>query len=238
LSLSAQNSALNASQLLLMTWFSPSYPVGAFAYSHGLEWAQEAGDITDAATLLGWLSDLIEHGAVRNDAILLATGWRAVRAGDWAQIAHIAELGLAMAASTERRMETVTQGNAFVLASGAAHPCEELEHLRACRPADVPRDVPYPVAIAVTAAGHGVALADLLPAFVLGFGANLVSAAVRLGVVGQTDGQRVLAGLMPAISALALEAEASTLDDLGACAFRSDIASLRHETQYSRLFRS
>jgi urease accessory protein len=72
----------------------------------------------------------------------------------------------------------------------------------------------------------------------LGFAANLVSASVRLGIVGQTDGQRVLAGLMPAISRAAAELVNASLDDLGACAFRSDIASLRHETQYSRLFRS
>ncbi len=217
-----------------MTWFSPSYPVGAFAYSHGLEWAQEAGDISDAPTLLAWLTDLVEHGAARNDAILVAASWRATASGDWPDVACIAELGLAMANSTERRMETVTQGNAFVLASRAAHPCEAIEQLHASWPADVP----YPVAVAVTAAGHGIALADVLPAFVLGFAANLVSAAVRLGIVGQTDGQRVLAGLMPTISALAAEAATATLDDLGACAFRSDIASLSHETQYSRLFRS
>jgi urease accessory protein len=217
-----------------MTWFSPSYPVGAFAYSHGLEWAQEAGDLCDAATLQGWLTDLIELGAARNDAILLGETWRAASVGQWNEVAAITELGLAMAASTERRMETVTQGNAFVLASCAAHPCEALERFRAIWPGDVP----YPVAVAVTAAGHDIALAELLPAFVLGFAANLVSAAVRLGIVGQTDGQRVLAGLMPVISALATEAETATLDDLGACAFRSDLASLRHETQYSRLFRS
>lgn len=217
-----------------MTWFSPSYPVGAFAYSHGLEWAQETGDLADAASLKGWLTDLIELGSARNDAILLATTWRAARARQWAEAASITELGLAMATSTERRMETVTQGNAFVLASLAAHPCDTLCQFRESWPGDVP----YPIAVAVTAAGHNVGLGELLPAFVLGFAANLVSAAVRLGIVGQTDGQRVLAGLMPAISTLAAQAETSTLDDLGSCAFRSDIASLRHETQYSRLFRS
>lgn len=217
-----------------MTWFSPSYPVGAFAYSHGLEWAQEAGDLTDAASLQSWLTDLIELGAARNDAILLNASWRAAKAGQWQEVTNIAGLGLAMAASTERRMETVTQGNAFVLASRAAHPCDTLDQFRA----HWAGDVPYPVAVAVTAAGHDVGLAEIMPAFVMGFTANLVSAAVRLGIVGQTDGQRVLAGLMPEISTLAQNAETATLDDLGSCAFRSDLASLRHETQYSRLFRS
>ncbi len=227
-----------ARHLLLMSWFSPAYPVGAFAYSHGLEWAHEAGDLPDAAALRGWLGDLVALGAARNDAILMAEAWRLTEAGDTegatSGIAGLAELALAMAASLERRLETVTQGNAFVLATRAAHPCAALDALKRA----VPQDVPYPVAVGVAAAGHGVPLADALPAFAFGFVANLVSAAVRLGVVGQTDGQRVLAALMPDAAALALEAERSGLDDLGACAFRSDLASLRHETQYSRLFRS
>ena len=221
-------------QLLLLTWFSPAYPVGAFAYSHGLEWAQEADDLKDALSLGAWLCDILAYGAARNDAILCAEAWRAACARDWSRAADVAELGLAMAGSSERRMETTTQGNAFLLATGAAHPFEGLGAFRAAWP----HDVPYPVAVGIAAAGHSVPLAELLPALALGFCANLVSAAVRLGIVGQTDGQRVLAGLMPAAASLGLEAEAATLDDLGACAFRSDIASLRHETQYSRLFRS
>lgn len=225
---------MSASQLRLLTWFSPSYPVGAFAYSHGIEWAYEAGDVSDLATLIAWLSDVVSHGAARQDAILLAAAHRAAEAADWAGAAAAAELGLAMAASVERRMETVTQGNAFILATRAAHPCAALDAFRQAWQGDAP----YPVAVGVAAAGHGLSLVETLPAFILGFAANLVSASVRLGVVGQTDGQRALAALMPATGDLALEAASATLDDLGACAFRSDIASLRHETQYSRLFRS
>ncbi len=111
---------MKTAQLLLLTWFSPSYPVGSFAYSHGLEWAQEAGDLPDAASLAAWLADLIERGAARSDAILGVAAWNATTAGDWAEVASIAELALATATSTERRMETVTQGNAFLLATAAA----------------------------------------------------------------------------------------------------------------------
>lgn len=225
---------MGASQLLLMTWFSPAYPVGAFAYSHGLEWAHEAGELTGAAALGDWIGDLIAHGAPRNDALLLAESFRAIKAGSDQRLADVAELALALSASAERRLETVTQGNAFLLASRAAWPCAALERLKAIAPGDVA----YPVAVGVAAAGHGLPLDDTLNAFVLGFAANLVSAAVRLGAVGQTDGQRVLARLMPAVADLAQAAGAGGPDDLGACAFRSDLASLRHETQYSRLFRS
>ena len=83
-----------------------------------------------------------------------------------------------------------------------------------------------------------MALERALPAFVVAVFANLVSAAVRLSVVGQTDGQKTLAEILPELAAMAREAAGATLDDLGASAFRSDIAAMRHETQYSRLFRS
>lgn len=218
----------------LMVWMSPSFPVGAFAYSHGLEWAFEAGDLHDRETLTDWLDALVRHGSLRNDLILFACAYRASRAGDGAALSEIAELALALANSAERRLETVTQGNAFVTACRAAWDCEAFAQLRRAWP----EDVAYPVAVAVACAGHDVALRPALEAYGLGFVANLISASVRLGIVGQTDGQRITAGLVPVLHEAAAAAEHATLDDLGGCALRSDFASLRHETQYSRLFRS
>jgi urease accessory protein len=223
-----------SAHLPLMVWLSPSFPVGGFAYSHGLEWAFEAGDLHDRATLTDWLDVLVRHGSLRNDLILFACAYRACRARDGAALAEIAELALALANSAERRLETVTQGNAFLAASRAAWPCDAFDTLRDCWP----QDTAYPVAIAVAAAGHDVPLLPALEAYGLGFVANLVSASVRLGIVGQTDGQRITAGLVPVLHEAAAAAETATPDDLGGCAFRSDLASLRHETQYSRLFRS
>lgn len=225
---------MQAAHLPLMVWLSPAFPVGAFAYSHGLEWAFEAGDLHDAATLRDWLDALVGHGSLRNDLILFATSFRATVSQDGQTLAEIAELALALANSGERRLETVTQGNAFLAAARAAWPCEAFTHLATAWPGDVA----YPVAVAVAAAGHGLPLAPSLEAYGLAFVANLVSAAVRLGIVGQTDGQRITAGLVPALHGAAASAGTATLDDLGACAFRSDLAALRHETQYSRLFRS
>jgi urease accessory protein len=217
-----------------MSWMSPAFPVGGFAYSHGLEWAQEAGDVQNAASLESWLHDLFAHGAPVNDAILFACMWRASEAGDGEEMARIAELALALANSVERRLETVTQGNAFMLAARAAFPCEAQARL-----AEVwPGDAAYPLAVAVTAEGHGVPLEAALPAFLSGVAANLVSASVRLGVIGQSDGQRITARLLPVVTALAERCLPATLDDLGGAAFRSDLAAMRHETQYSRLFRS
>lgn len=223
-----------AAHLPLMVWLSPSFPVGAFAYSHGLEWAFESGDLHDAATLRDWLDALVSHGSLRNDLILFACAARAIETREDAALIEVAELALALANSAERRLETVTQGNAFVSALRAAWPCAAIERLKAVWDADVA----YPVAVAVASAGHILPLPAALEAYGLAFVANLVSASVRLGIVGQTDGQKITAGLVPALQEAADAAGSATLDDLGGCTLRSDIASLRHETQYSRLFRS
>ncbi len=220
-------------ELPLFVWLSPAFPVGSFAYSHGLEWAVEAGDVVDVRSLREWLADLAAFGAPRMDAALFAAAHRAAEAADWRSLNELNELAIALAGSAERRLETTAQGRAFRLAARAAWDCEAL--------AQVPqRDgaIAYPIAVAAAAAGHGMARERAAEAFAVALFANLVSAAVRLSVVGQTDGQRVLAGILPELAAMARLAASATLDDLGACAFRSDIAAMRHETQYSRLFRS
>ncbi len=220
-------------ELPLFLWLSPSFPVGAFAYSHGLEWAVEAGDIVDARSLEDWLADLLAHGAPRADAVFFAAAHRAAGAGDATALREANELAIALAGSAERRLETSAQGSAFVAAARSAWNCAPLALLPQTGEA-----VAYPVAIGATAAGHGVRLATALPAFVLAGLANLVSAAVRLGAIGQTDGQRVLAALLAPAQAIAARSLHGDLDAIGGCAFRSDVAALRHETQYSRLFRS
>ncbi|RFB79198.1 urease accessory protein UreF [Methylovirgula sp. 4M-Z18] len=219
-------------ELPLFLWLSPAFPVGAFAYSHAIEWAVECGDIADGVTLENWLKDLLEHGAPHNDCILFAQAWRFVRDGGDAELRELNDLAIALSPSRERHLETIAQGNAFLSAVRAAWPCKALQDLA------FDGDVAYPVAVAVAAAGHGFALRVSLEAFALALIANLVSAAVRLGPLGQSEGQRILRALTPHCRALADFAEAATLDDLGGAAFRSDIASLKHETQYSRLFRS
>jgi urease accessory protein len=223
---------MSAMELPLAVWFSPMFPVGAFAYSHGLEWAHESGDITDAEDLRDWLSTLIQRGALHNDAILLVDVYRAALRRDAKRLCEMNELALAMATSRERRLETATQGNAFLLAIKKSWPCASLDLL------DSSEDVAYPVAVALATAGHNLPLDATLNMFSLGFVANLVSAAIRLGIIGQSDGQSVIATLIPIIGETAHDCAGKDLDDLGGSAFRSDLASLRHETQYTRLFRS
>lgn len=222
------------SAALLQIWLSPAFPVGAFAYSHGLETAAANGWVQDGETLERWLRDVVELGALRNDLILLAEAWRATSAGDRDALACAAELALALQPSSERYLETTTQGTAFLAQIEAAWPCPALQLLQAARD----REVSYPIAVGVAAAGHGSELRRTLVAYGLGFIGNLVSASIRLSVIGQTDGQRVIAALLPDIEAAAMACESSSLDDLGGAGFASDLASMRHETQYTRLFRS
>lgn len=208
----------------LLAWMSPAFPTGGFAYSHGLEWAIEAQDITDAATLSGWLRDVLRFGAGWSDAILLRHAHRS--AGDAAALRDLGELALALAPAQERRDETLNQGRAFALAAApwAGNP--------------PPSDVAYPVVVGAMAGSHGIPEDDSAVAYLQVVATNLISAAVRLIPLGQTDGLRVLAGLEPTILALAADSRSATLDDIGGCAFRSDLAAMRHETQYTRLFRS
>ena len=175
---------------------------------------------------------MLTFGAPRADAIVFAAAYRAAEAGDWPALIEANDLAVALAASAERRLETTAQGppsSPQRASRGTASHC-----VRSSRE----DRVAYPVAVAAAAAGHDLPLESSLQAFVLALLANAVSAVVRLGQIGQTAGQKILAALLPRVRALAREAARSTLADLGGCAFRSDIAAMRHETQYSRLFRS
>jgi urease accessory protein len=217
-----------------MTWMSPAYPVGAFSYSGGLEWAVESGDIRDANSLTRWLTAMIRHGSVSSDAGIFCHAHRAAARGDDDALAATAELAAALAGSRERFLETTAQGQAFLQATQAAWATPALDRLTAAW--DGP--VAYPVVVAVACAGHAIALVPALHAFLHGVASNLVSAGVRLVPLGQTDGQRVLGALEAPIAQAAQRALATPLDDIGSTTLRADIAGMRHETQYTRLFRS
>jgi urease accessory protein len=218
----------------LMAWLSPAYPVGAFSYSSGLEWAVEAGDVTDAESLRRWLAVTIGEGGGFCDAVFFAHTHRAVVTREDGALAEVAELAAAFSPSKERHLETTAQGRAFIEATQAAWPCPALDQLLAAWPGPYA----YPVAVAAAAAGHGIAVEPALGAYLHAVTANLVSAGMRLVPLGQTDGQRLLAALEPLVAATAQRALQTSLDDAGSAALRADLASMRHETQYTRLFRS
>jgi len=210
-----------AAVLTLAQWFSPAFPVGAFHFSGGLEWAIEAGLVGDADSLRDWIADVLRDGSGKADASFLAAAFVA----DEAQLSEIDATARAFAPSAERLFETVETGRAFGLAVAAVHGLELPE-------------LTYPVAV-----GRAARLMELPEAltaqmYLHATVANLAAVGMRLIPLGQTEGQRIIAGLLPLAREVAEATAEGDLDRLGTCAFMADVASMRHETQYSRIFRT
>ena len=208
--------------LTLAQWLSPSFPVGAFAYSHGLETAFQNGQISTADALQDWLADVLTHGSGRNDCILLRAAYASTSPDDLEQLNLTA---LAVSASSERVLETTLQGRAFSQTTAAIWGGDDVN---AC----------YPIAVGVAAARRKLDLEITAALYLHAFASNLVSAAVRAIPLGQTDGQRVLSALLPLCEEIAQTTREGDLDNLGSTAFLSDIAAMRHETLQPRIFRS
>lgn len=229
----------------LLAFLSPAFPVGAFTYSHGLEQVIEDGGVSDAASLEAWLLDVLNHGSGRSDAILLKETMGAAERGDEAAVRGLIDLGLALQPSKERHLETSAQGSAFIEAVLKAWAPETdgpaaglFARLTDRSSSDRPKLWPYPVAVGLVAAAWEIPVEATVTGFLHTFMANVISAAVRAVPLGQSDGQRVLARLEPAVAGITEQALRSGLDDLGSSTFLGDIASMAHETKYSRLFRS
>jgi urease accessory protein len=231
----------DAQQLqLLLAWMSPAFPIGGFAYSHGLEFAIDDRQVADAETLRQWIEDVLTRGSGWNDAVIFARCWDE-------DAGALNELALALAGSRERYLETTSLGNAFLQAASAWPADVEL-----MRPLDPPlprgeggfsvrfndSDVAYPVAAGCFCRAADIERASALLAYLQGFASSLISVAVRLIPLGQTQGLAVLRDLMPVIAATAARAASATLADLGSSTIGADIAAMRHETQYSRVFRT
>lgn len=214
--------------LRLLAWLSPAFPVGSYAYSHGIEYAVEAGLVRDAGSLRGWIGEIVARGAGFADAVFLVHAWRAARTADAAALAAVDAQAACFRGSAEAALESEAQGRAFAEALGAGWP--ELRPELA-RPA-------YACAVGAAAANGGIEAAAAAAAFLHAFAANLISAGVRLVPLGQRDGLEVLAALAPAIEAAAARALATDLDALGTATVRVDWTMARHETQHVRLFRS
>jgi urease accessory protein len=214
----------------LLSWLSPNFPIGAFAYSHGLEYAVESGRVTDKDDLADWIETVLLNGSGRVDGVLFREAYVVTEQEDWRALEDIADLGAAFQPTSEIALEARSQGDAFLTAARNAWPSPALDRL--------PDGAVYPVAVALACAAHGIDLHDGLHGYFHGVAANLVSAGVRLIPLGQTDGQRALAALEPIVAAAGAQAMTLPLDDIGSAAPLLDLQSMHHETQYSRLFRS
>ena len=207
--------------LQLLAFMSPAFPIGSFAYSHGLEWAIDAGNVKTADDVRDWIESLLISGSGWNDAVLFSVAYD----GSEETRREIDELALALAASRERALETSDLGQSFAKAA-------EVLLLKATELQS------YPVVVAATCCEMGISKHEGLLAFLQVFSNNLIAVAVRLVPLGQTHGLEIMRDLMPVIIRTAARAMSSAIDDLGSSTLLSDIASMRHETQYSRVFRS
>jgi urease accessory protein len=223
--------------LRLQSWLSPALPIGAYSYSHGIEWAVEAGDVHDCGTLIDWLAADLRYGSGRNEAILFTETWRCVRRDDRARLCEIAALAAALRGTAELALESSQQAIACLATLRRVWPDEILDWLaatlreREIRPA-------LPVVIGARAARERIPLAVLVCGYLQSYAANLVTAGVRLVPLGQTAGQLAIAALEQTVLAASAEALEASIEHLGSCAFGVDLASMAHETQYTRLFRS
>ncbi len=211
--------------LKLMAWLSPTFPVGSFSYSHGLERAVYDGQVDSAQALGEWLRSLLHHGSAWNDAVLFAEAWRCASAGE--AVGDVAELGIALAGSAERFLETDAQGAAFGAAMNNWGGALAL-----------PDPCNYSVAVGAQAGASSIPLESALGAFLQAFVANQLQAAIRLSIIGQSHAVALLAALETEIATTAARAARSSLDDIGSATLTAEIAAMRHETQYSRLFRT
>ena len=220
----------------LLAWLSPAFPTGAFSYSHGLEAAAASGAVRDRATLEGWIGAIVAAGCGRTDADILRDAYRAGAARDLDALDAVNERGLAFRASAELALETSEPGMAFLATCRAAWPEPFLEEwARRLVPSQA---ISHAAIFGAAAARAVIALDDALLGYLATFAANLMSAGLRLGLVGQTDGQRILAALMPAIARAATAAATRDPADFGSATRAVDLAAMAHETQYTRLFRS
>jgi urease accessory protein len=223
--------------LRLQNWLSPIFPTGSYSYSHGLEWAVEAGHVHDRKSLVDWLAADLCYGSGRNEGIFFSAAWSCATRDDRAKLLEVAELAAAFRGTAEFALESAQQGSACratlsqvwrdPLLDWLSKALSDLEVLSALA-----------VVLGIRSAQQGVPLAIALPAFLQSHVANLVTAAVRLIPLGQTDGQFAIAALEDAVLATSAFAASAGLDDLGSAGFMVDLASMAHETQYTRLFRS
>jgi urease accessory protein len=226
-----------ASLLRLQSWLSPAFPTGSYSYSHGIEWAVEAGHIHDRKSLVDWLEADLCYGSGRNEAIFFIEAWRSAIDNNRGKLLEIAELAAAFRGTSEFALETWQQATACLATLRRVWPDPLLESLSELL-SDLKIAPVFSVVLGVRAARQDIPATLALPAFLQSYVANWVTAGVRLIPLGQTDGQLAIAELEPTVLAVATQAERATIHDLGSAAFMVDLASASHETQYTRLFRS
>ena len=223
--------------LRLQAWLSPAFPTGSYSYSHGLEWAVEAGSVHDRASLVDWLAADLRYGSGRNEAIFFNQTWSYAVRGDRVALLQIAELAAAFRGTSEFALESAQPAAACRSTLSQVWRDPLLDEIAE---ALANRRIPLSLALVlgIRCAKQNIPMVVALPAFLQSYVANLITAGVRLIPLGQTDGQAAIAALEDTVLATSADAATATIHDLGSAAVMVDLASMAHETQYTRLFRS
>jgi urease accessory protein len=217
--------------LRLLQLASPMLPVGAYAYSQGLEWAVESGWVRDEASAAGWIGGVLGQGPAQLEAPVLARLYRAWANDDLAQVHHWSRYLDAARESGELQAEARQLGESLAvlltqLGVEAARDWKEIEYAG------------FPTMFALAAMHYRVPLPETALGYLWAWCENQVAAAMKLVPLGQAAGQRILSALIGQLPAAVERGLALTDDEIGVLTPRLAIGSARHETQYTRLFRS
>ena len=210
---------------------SPALPIGAFHFSQGLEYAVEAGWVKDEIDALDWIGGVARDAIATLDLPVLLRLHRACLLGDADSLQRWSRFLLAARETEELRAEDRHMGAALarILRELGAGDSLSNQH---------PAELGYAAMFAVACTRWNIPENEALPAYAWTWAENQVLAAVKLVPLGQTAGQRILHSLVPLLERLATQALNIEDEDIGACAIMQGLASARHESQYTRLFRS
>lgn len=222
---------MNIALIRLLHLASPTLPVGAYTYSQGLEWVVETGAVKDEATALSWIGDCLAFGIARFEAVYLAHMLAAWKQGDMGRLVELDAEFIASRETAELRAETLQMGYSLtrLLSDLADFPAAALTDFS--RPS-------FPLAWSCAAAAWDISSPDAVGGYLWAWAENQVLATVKAVPLGQTAGQRMLLALGQRIPALADEAAVSPIDATHNYLPAFAVACSRHETQYTRLFRS
>ena len=200
-----------------MAWLSPACPIGAFAYSQGLEAAVEDGLVTDISSLKVWLNASLSHGSIKNDSVFLAA---AFNSKSLSELQNLTDLYYAFCISSSRYQESKNMGRAF----------SKLVTLK--------NEYAFPISLGKVSKDYGIKLDNLIPLFMHSALQNQISAAQRLISLGQSDAFKLLTSLFALIGEIAQEVRTGELDNLTSTSFIAEIEAMRHETLNTRIFAS
>jgi urease accessory protein len=228
-----------SSLLSLLQLVSPALPVGAYSYSEGLETFVQTEQIQDSVTLEQWLTQELCYGVIRVEAAVLVRAYRAAIDSDLAQLQAWNQWLSAFRETEEIREQSWQMGRSLVRLLKALPPEQALHHTlltELTNSADA--SLNFAIGFAIAAASWQIELPETVLGYLQSWAANLVNAGVRLVPLGQTQGQQILFNLQAQINQTGSEVLQLNDHQLECCSWGSSMASMQHETLYSRLFRS